>query len=291
MVDVLQFYMDDSGTRHPDRKPGKKAAHGRDWFALGGILVKESDEHVARGLYEKFCASWPQVSGPLHSSEIRGKNEGFLWLRELKKNESERFYEELYHLLKAVPVLGLACVIDRPGYNARYKEIHGLDRWLLCKTAFSVSVERAAKYAQSMNYKLRVMPERCNKPEDRAMKSYYERLRTDGMPFQASSSDKYAPLSAADLKETLYEFRTKKSTSPMAQLADLYLWPMAIGGYHPANRAYARLKEDGKLIECVLPEEDHAARATKYSCFELVRAAEETQKPELASGLEAATQG
>ena len=40
MSDFINFYMDDSGTRHPDHDPGKRAKHGFDWFALGGVLVK-----------------------------------------------------------------------------------------------------------------------------------------------------------------------------------------------------------------------------------------------------------
>jgi hypothetical protein len=44
MPKILNFYLDDSGTRHPDHKQGKRAAHGYEWFALGGILVKEEDE-------------------------------------------------------------------------------------------------------------------------------------------------------------------------------------------------------------------------------------------------------
>jgi hypothetical protein len=39
-IPILNLYLDDSGTRHPSKKPGKKAAHGFDWFALGGVLVR-----------------------------------------------------------------------------------------------------------------------------------------------------------------------------------------------------------------------------------------------------------
>lgn len=63
---------------------------------------------------------------------------------------------------------------------------------------------------------------------------------------------------------------TKNKSSPMAQLADLYLWPICVGGYHASNRPYQRLKEDGKLIECVLEEKDWPMLASKYSCFDKV---------------------
>lgn len=270
MVSVLNFYLDDSGTRYPDRKPGKRAAHGYDWFALGGILIKEADEPEARALYAAFCKEWA-IKYPLHSSEIRNATENFLWLEKLPSDERGRFLESLYQLLKAVPVIGLAGVIDRPGYNSRYEEQYGDKPWLLCKTAFSVAVERAAKFARERDLKLRVMPERCNKTEDGFLKGYYNDLRQVGMPFAAGTSGKYAPLSADELRDTLYEFRTKFPSSPMVQLADLYLWPICMGGYNASTRPYKRLLEDGKLIECVLREEDWATRATKYSCFEGVK--------------------
>lgn len=55
MPKILNFYIDNSGTRHPDHKPGKRAAHDYEWFALGGILVKEEGEPTARDLHKKFC--------------------------------------------------------------------------------------------------------------------------------------------------------------------------------------------------------------------------------------------
>jgi hypothetical protein len=44
MVDVIHFYMDDSGTRHPDHDPGRRPAHGHDWFGLGGVLIEQKNE-------------------------------------------------------------------------------------------------------------------------------------------------------------------------------------------------------------------------------------------------------
>jgi hypothetical protein len=79
MAKILNFYMDDSGTRHPDHKPGKRASHGYDWFSLGGILVKEDDEPKARRLHAEFCEK-SSIEGPIHSVEVRNKTKGFLWL-------------------------------------------------------------------------------------------------------------------------------------------------------------------------------------------------------------------
>jgi hypothetical protein len=181
MVKVVNFYMDDSGTRHPDHNPGKRAAHGYDWFALGGVLVKNDDEAQARDLYAEFCEDWG-IDYPIHSVEVRGTTGGFSWLKDLPKSEKDEFYEELYQLLRVMPVFGLACVIDRPGYNDRYRAKYGRQRWALCKTAFTIAVERAAKYARGQNARLRVVPERCNRKEDAVLKEYYENLKTEGYP-------------------------------------------------------------------------------------------------------------
>lgn len=268
MVQTINFYMDDSGARHPDNDPGKRAAHGYDWFALGGVLVADEDEAEARSLHEDFCKRW-KITYPLHSVDIRGRTEDFFWLL-TDREQADKFYEDLYQLMRAAPVVGLACTIDRPGYNHRYRDKYSDQRWLLCKTAFNISVERAAKYARSKGRKLRVNPERCNKAEDALLRGYYEDMRLKGLPFAADTSGKYAPLSQAALFETLYEFKPKFKSSPMAQFADLYLWPICMGGYHESNRPYRRLREDGKLIECSLPQEARAAEASKYSCFDLV---------------------
>jgi len=264
---ILNLYLDDSGTRHPSKKPGKKAAHGFDWFALGGVIVRDEDEDEARCLHAAFVEKW-NVVAPLHSSEIRSRNEGFFWLRDKNKDEQAAFYEDLYCLMRDAPVTGIACVIDRPGYNVRYAEKYTKNRWMLCKTAFSVIVERAAKFAISQGYRLRVLPEKCNKAEDAALTAYYRELRTEGLPFDSQKSRKYAPLAKDQFAATLYDLRFKAKSSPMAQFADLYLWPVCMGGYHLGNRPYRRLLEDGKLIECLLPEADHATLGSKYSCFE-----------------------
>lgn len=270
MPSTVNFYMDDSGTRHPDHDPGTKPSHGYDYFSLGGILINNENEEEARQLHSEFCKKW-RIESPIHSTEIRSKSGKFHWLNKLPKNKLDQFFEELYQLMARVPAIGLACVIDRPGYNYRYISEYGRDRWLLCKTSFSIAVERAAKYALSHKRKLRVHPERCNKKEDQQLKSYYADLKANGHPFSGASSEKYHPLEGKDLNSVLYEFKLKNKSSPMAQMADLYLWPMSIGGYHASNRPYARLLEDKKIIDCVVSKDQIESQGIKYSCFDLVK--------------------
>ena len=268
MPNVMHFYMDDSGTRHPDHKPGRRPAHGHDWFGVGGVLIRQEDEVAAHAVHAAFRKRW-DLSAPLHSADIRSKSKGFAWLGTVPSEKRETFLEELYQLMAGLPAVGIACVIDRPGYNLRYKERYAGSRWMLCKTAFSIAVERAAKHARGEGLKLRVFVERGDRKTDRNIVGYYETLRTEGMPFNPETSGKYAPLSADEIRETLYECRMKEKSSPLIQLADLYLWPICIGGYDPANRTYSRLRDDGKLIDCLLPAEAVPTQGIKYSCWEL----------------------
>jgi len=266
----MSLYMDDSGTRQPDRNPGRCPGHGHDWFGLGGVLIRQEDEEEARALHAHFCERW-KISYPLHSAEIRNRSGNFAWVGTLTQDQRQQFIDELYQLMFRSPIIGISCVIDRPGYNHRYRERYGRQRWDLCKTAFAICVERAAKYAGRDYFKLNVFVERGDTKTDRRMKEYYTTLRTQDSPFSADSSSIYEPLSTQELRETLYDFKVKCKDSPVMQLADLYLWPMCIGGYDKNNRTYKRLKSDRKLIDCLLAEDEIPALGIKYSCWNLVR--------------------
>lgn len=261
--------MDDSGTRTPNRVPLPYNASVREFFALGGILINEEDEAGARNTYNEFCSRW-SITYPVHSVEIRHNRERFSWLGR-DRFERDRFISDLSRTLLSLNILGLACVIDRPGYDARYRELYGQGQWHLCQTAFAIAVERAVKYARSIDRRLRVLPERTSKGDDDRLVRYYNALQTSGPPFARTSSSCYSPLSLTELRETLYEIRFKTKASPMAQVADLYLWPIALAGYEPRNRAYVALRSSGRLIEHRLCTSQLDAGGSKYSCFELVR--------------------
>ena len=268
MVDSFCLYIDDSGTRHPDKKVGRVPKHGHDWFALGGVLLRESEEEKFRAQHQVFCNEW-DISEPLHSSEIRARAGKFSFIGRLSKADQEKFYEELYHLMAQFTGIGIACVIDRPGYKARYaKQYPEEKKWLLCKSAFSIVVERAAKFAASHSAKLRVYAEKSDRKTDARLKGYYDELRLDGMPFDTSNSEQYDPMGQGGLRGVLYDFKTKNKTSALTQLADLYLWPMCIGGYDRENRPYARLISDQKLIDCHLAPGQLGTLGVKYYCFD-----------------------
>jgi hypothetical protein len=192
-------------------------------------------------------------------------------MKELDKEGENRFFAELEQLILAAPVVGLACVIDRPGYNARYREKYGRQRWSLCKTAFSVIAERGAKRAIAEQRRLRLYPERSDPDAESRLRTYYRAIRDVGMPFHEGGDPKYQPLSQPELHHTLREFRLKYKSSPPMQIADLYLYPICRAGY-VKYKPLETLKANKKLIDNLLPPEGIEALGIKYSCFELVRA-------------------
>jgi hypothetical protein len=280
--DVYNLYVDDSGTRHPDHDPGREPAHGHDWFGMGGVMVRESDETVVRQRHADLCAKW-KLTYPLHSAEIRACSENFCWLGELPKAERNTFLTEVTALLTSPELIAVACVIDRPGYNHRYREKYGRGRWSLCKTAFTVLVERALKFARERKHRLRVLVERADKKTDRMVEGYYDDLRANGHPFDANNSTKYVPLATEDFSQGLYEFKTKNKSSPIMQIADLALWPMCIGGYDPNNRSITLMRAAGILIDNKLDSAQLEERGIKYSCWDLENA-RKNQSPVVTPG-------
>ncbi|MHA6886182.1 DUF3800 domain-containing protein [Ralstonia pseudosolanacearum] len=261
------FYIDDSGSRDPDRSRGTESS-GPDWFALGGVLINSADEEVAKLAISDFRRRWAQMGDePLHSYDIRNKTKQFRWLKNLSPEEHREFMNQLTALIVSLPIHVLACVVDRPGYNKRYMETYGPRRWKLCRTAFNIAVERAAKVALHHRMRLRVYVERSDKPTESQLKSYFKDMRTVGLPFNASNSAKYQPLTAEQLHATLFEFRIKTKASLLMQLADLVLWPVCHGGYDTTHRAYAALAKAGKLLD-VLCTEENGLLGVKYSCFD-----------------------
>ena len=273
---AIHFYMDDSGSRDLDRSDERV---GSKWFALGGVLVKEEDEGVIRDRHQKFCSLW-DISAPLHSYPIRNTQDEFAWIRTLSAQDKARFFSELSEFLFDLPVLGMACVVDRQGYNARYKEKYKEERWSPCKTAFSIAVERAAKYAHRQGRRLKVLYERSDRDSESKIEGYYRDLRADGMPFAADTSSKYRPFGQGELRHTLWECRKKAKSSPPMQIADLFLFPICVGGYDPDYRIYKEMRARKLVLDDHLEEAEAATMGVKYSCFE-ARIAEREGFPSL----------
>jgi len=163
----------------------------------------------------------------------------------------------------------MACVINRPGYNARYKPMYGEKRWMLCRTAYSIVVERAAKFANGKQLPLRVHYETSGKKENRHILTYQRDLKKIGMPFAVDKSSKYGPLDAATFQKVLLgDPNQHKKASVFCQIADLVLYPIVKGKFNPEYRPYQHLRNSGKLVDCVLPPAEVEEMGIKYSCFD-----------------------
>lgn len=206
---VLELYFDESGSRLPDHKPSKPAEVGKDYFRARWVLIEAKDARNSWDRHKEFCKRWSIVY-PLHSHDIRNRRKKFGWLRKVSPEERERFLEDLTRLICHLPICVIACVIDRPGYNARYELLYGEKRWLLCKTAFAVMVERAAKFADLWGYRLTIHYEGSGEREDRAIETYLKDLKESGMPFDSGTSGKYTPLMASDFAASFWGIPTER---------------------------------------------------------------------------------
>ena len=262
---LYHLYVDDSGTRHPDRRePTSKVG---DWFGLGGFLIKAEDEPRARELHKTFTDKW-EITSPLHSVKIRYSSGSFKWLDNLSKPQSREFWSDLDKMIQDLPIICNCCVIDRPGYHARYYEKYGRQRWHLCKSAFTILCERAAKFASLQDRRLKVFVEETDRVADKRIRTYFREMRDGGMPFSEGNSEKYGPLSQEELKFRLLDLGFKKKSSPMIQLADLVLYPLCRAPYDQLYRPWKSLCNAGQVIDQHLKDEQLSQLGMKRYCFD-----------------------
>ena len=191
----------------------------------------------------------------------------FSWLKNPER--AMEFLPELERFLVSLPVMGIAAIIHRPGYVARYAERYEGRPWRMDKTAFSILIERSAKHARSKGRRLRVFFERSGQQEDRDIVSFMKGPKAEGMPLDGDNAVAYRGLEAREFSELVLgepKGRTKKT--PMLQIADLYLYPMAKAGYDSGNKPYLALMRAGRLIDSGLSSENRPLLGIKYSCFD-----------------------
>lgn len=260
--DEFALYLDDSGSPKPDPKDSYP------FFAMGGVLIKRNDEQIIKTLIADFKSRWriPQDK-PLHGNEIRSRKKGFAWLGKLPQVELDRFMEDLTLTIISCPIIVHACVVSRHGYLNRYLEKYGEDTWEMMKSAFSILVERSAKFVAINNGKLMVYFEAAGKKEDKLLKQYFNELRSTGHPFDAARSNKYSPLSAVDLSKLLRGIDSKTKENSIMQIADLCLYPVVRSKNSPDNQAFLALKNANLLVDCCLQQSQISALGIKYYCF------------------------
>jgi hypothetical protein len=258
------FYMDDFGTRTICRGATNASSPAHELsFALGGVIVASEDVDALSKNVRAFCERWGVPA--LHGNKIRaGKGKfGFL-----KKDEGRReaFFLELDQLVVDDRLIAHACVICRPGYRDRYlKKYPDSTRWAMSKTAFDISVERAAKLAMQRDWKLDVVYERTGEKEDRLLERYFEDLKAAGMAFCADSSKQYEPLTGSQFRDYLNVIWADGKGNPLLQLADLVVHPVSHVTCGRPNRAYDQLVDRKMLLD--FKHEDEAV-GVKYSCFD-----------------------
>lgn len=263
---TITYYMDETGNRQPDKK-ADKSREGRDWFGLGGYLIRKPDETEAKALYAEIVDKW-QVQSPFHITDMLAEKKGFSWLGRLPERRRAEFWSDYKEFLAAVPVLGTACVIDRPGYVARgYLEKHPNTKWLLCRSAFDITVERAAKYAISQGAKLDVVFESDIAIND-TVKGYFANLKQNGLAFDPDNSAKYAPLSQKQFAGVLGSIEWKDKSSRMLQIADSYVYAIARQRYDRTFGVYRQLRDAARIINFALPDiESIKGMGIKYYCY------------------------
>lgn len=267
---LLHLYIDETGIRNPDHKPDPNST--RDWFALGGIIIKAEDEDGAKSAHQDFYHRWPAMRCPLHMTDMLSERKGFAWLGKLGTDDIDRFWSEYRRFLTSLPVLGAACVIDRPGYTARgYTSLHGDKRWMLCRSAFDILMERAAKFAIYHGRRIRLFYEGANPTADQMIEGYFHRLRTEGLAFDPAQSAKYTPLNVDSFAATLLSIERKDKSSRMMQVADSYVYALSRGKYDRKFPLYRRIIEKSRMINSAVPSEIAGSVAVKYYCFDAPR--------------------
>lgn len=266
----LHLYLDDSGSRYSDRVQNLPRVDGMDYFALGGVLVEEEAIGEVLVAHAAFAARW-NLTAPLHSTKIRGARAAFSWLS-TDQERANRFFVDLEEMILSSPIIALGCVIDRPGYVARYADKYP-EPWLLCQTAFAILIERAAKHARRLDKRLIIYFEESGKNEDRALMAYMKALKANGMPFEGSAAAGYESLSAEGFRAIVRgEPNRVTKKVPMIQLADLVLYAVARGGYHRDYPPFRALHDRRKILDAVLEPEAVPSLGVKYSCFDTTKA-------------------
>lgn len=256
--------MDDFGTRTTCKGATTASSPAHELsFALGGVIVALEDVDALSENLKAFCEKWDVPS--LHGNKIRsGKGKfGFL-----KKDEEKRkaFFIDLDNLVLDDRLIAHACVVCRPGYRDRYlsKYPNGT-RWDMSKTAFDISVERAAKLAMQDGRSLDVVYERTGVKEDRLLERYFKDLKNAGLGFCTQNSASYGPLSSEQFTQHLNVIWPDGKGNPLLQLADLVVHPVSHITCGKQNRAYNQLVEREMLLD--FKHEDEAV-GVKYSCYD-----------------------
>ncbi len=163
---ILTLYLDDSGTRHPNRTSAQLPTHGRDWFGLGGIILPDAEREEFKKKHAALVEKW-SINKPLHSSEIRNCSHNFKWLGKVEAAKRQEFLQDIQALVTSPCLTAIACVKNKSSVPMQVADIclwpmciGGYDRKNLafsalrdanilidCKVPQSEIAERGIKYS------------------------------------------------------------------------------------------------------------------------------------------------
>lgn len=160
------------------------------------------------------------------------------------------------------------CVISRAGYFKRYADLYGAETWEMMKTAFTILLERTAKFVARHDGKVAVYYEKIGQREDKLIEGYFHHFRAYGHPFDHKNAAKYNPLPAPELQKRLSMIEGKTKKNMLLQLSDLCLYPLAHAKDRPDNRALVAMQSAQMLVDSHLPDESLVSEGIKYFCFD-----------------------
>lgn len=210
------------------------------------------------------------MTHPLHLTDMHSRRKGFAWLDALSARERGDFWADYHAMIAGLPVVGHACVVHRAGYRDRgYGSREGDAKWNLCRTAFNIVVERAAKIAHADGRRLRVKYEGSDPRADQALRNYWALLKAgNGLGFNAANAARYNPFPPETLAATLVDLERKDKRSKLMQLADTFALALSRGRYQPEFSTFAALKASGRLADDHVGVAQSATLGIKYSCFD-----------------------
>lgn len=265
MTKTFTFYMDETGNRHPDKK-ADASREGRDWFAFGGVMIRSEDAENVKQSVRDFASTW-RLTQPFHITDMLAHKKGFAWLGNRKQEDVDRFWDGWRRILCDAPAIGLACVIDRPGYVRRgYLESYN-DKWLLCRSAFDIAVERATKIARLEERKLHIVFESDPAMNDK-VKDYFKNLKNNGLAFDEQRSSRYAPLTKDEFSAILGRIDHKPKAHPILQVADSYIYAIARHKYDQRYPLWRHLRDRKRIADFAVPEGMSKTLGVKHYCFD-----------------------
>lgn len=248
----------------------KDADQSPQWFTLGGVLIRDDDKATCKQAHADFLGRWPEVTQPLHLTDMHSKRKGFAWLEAVSREKLGDFWADYHSVVGSLPMIAVGCVVHRPGYRDRgYGSREGDAKWNLCRTAFNILIERAAKLAHADGCRLRVRYEGADRKADKALHAYWRELKAgQGLGFNAQNAAKYDPFPPDVLAATLVDLERKDKKSALIQFADTCALALSKGRYQPNFSTYVALKQGGRLADTHVGEERAASEGVKYSCFD-----------------------